>query len=541
MGSTRALSAGVSSDPPVPPPLVHPSAHCCWCDRSLVYTMGAWWCPNRPCALRQLAYATYKQDAEGHVTEYLYVPAPRQTEWHEASFDPRIRRMLCGGAAGPGKSRMLREALYLFARRVPGFHGLLLRRTFKDLEQSHLRFMPHEVDQRGGMWRATERVAMFPHQTGAPALIRCGHMEADADIENYLSSEYDCICPDELVTFDWNSMLELFTRARTTNPHMTALRGNLAEDYDGSFVLAASNPGGRSGASVKDFFIDHAPDPDEFPDYQPEQWAFYPAYLRDNPYVKIGGYTQSLSALRDARRRQLLDGDWTVFEGQFFDEFRVQTHVRDLGPLSSDLARFLSMDWGRNAPGVVLWWVVLADGHYHIEDEFKFNGDIGEKLTVKDVAARIRERCHAKGLKRVPTTWADPSIWQNTGQIGESIAETFLRYKIPVAKANNDRLNGWQRCHELLRLAPDGVPWLTMSPRCTYGIRTIPSQLQAKNEPDDVDTAGDDHWVDAWRYGSVSGARPTRGAKGQAVPYSPAWWRAQSQPQSTRLGAESIR
>jgi phage terminase large subunit len=521
------------------PAIVHQSAKCCWSNHPLVHVAGCWWCPNPPCAQRQLKYATFTQDADGRVLRYLYVPAPAQAVWHEAAYNPAYRRILAGGAAGPGKSRFLREQLYLLARQVPGLHALLLRRTYPDLEQSHLRFMGHELAERGAQWNKTDRLATFLHPGGPPALIRCGFLDAKSDIENYLSSEYDVIVPDELVTFERDSMLELFTRCRTTNEKMIALRGDPAVDYDGSFVLSASNPGGRGGAWVKDFFIDKSPDPEEFSHYDPAQWAFFPAYLRDNPYIKAGGYEQSLSGLRENRKRQLLDGDWGVFEGQFFDEFRPSHHVVDLGAVSNDCPRFLSMDWGRNAPGVVLWWVALPDGHYYIEDEYKFNGDVSGKVTVQDVAREIKRRCTERGLK-VPTCWTDPACWQHTGQIGESIADTFLKYRIPVAKANNDRRSGWQRLHEMFRRAPDGQPWLLVSPRCTYGIRTLPAQLQSKKDPDDLDTSGDDHWADALRYGGVSGVRWKHKPQAPVIqPYSPAWFRNQSRAPSSLLGSES--
>jgi len=519
----------------------HRSAVCCWCNRALIRASGAWWCPSQNCALRQLKFSTYKQDQNGNVLEYCYVPSPKQTVWHEAIYDPSIRRFLFGGAAGPGKSKMLREALYILAGQVPGLHALLLRKTKKDLEQSHLVFMPHECEIRGAKWKSTEGIVEFPHRNSRPSIIRCGYLEHPSDIENYLSAEYDVIVPDELVTFLRDPMLELFTRARSTNPALLALRGDSETEYDGAFVMTASNPGGRGGAWVKDFFIDKTPDSDEFPDYLPQHWAFYEARLKDNPYVQVAGYMQSLSTLRDSRKRQLLDGDWTVFEGQFFDEFRANVHVRDLGVIGSGVARFLSMDWGRNAPGVCLFWVVLPDGHYYVEDEFKFNGEIGNKLTVKDVAGHICRRCEEKELKRVPTCWLDPACWQHTGQVGESIAETFMRYKVPCVAANSDRLSGWQRVHEMFRLAPDGLPWLLISPRCTYGIRTLPSQLQAKNDPDDMDTTGDDHWCDALRYGAVSGTRPPGyGYKPPPDPFTAAWWRQQGQsPDAHLLGSES--
>jgi hypothetical protein len=259
----------------------------------------------------------------------------------EAAMDKRITRLLVGGAAGPGKSRWLREMLYRFAQLVPGFHGLLLRRTHKDLDQSHLRFVPFEVSLRGGTWKVADRVIEFAHKDSPPSIIRCGHLEDSGSLQNYLSAEYDVIAPDELVTFQRDEMIELFTRARSSNPHLLKLRGGyqyqaLNEDgvmeqmtTDGSLVIASSNPGGKGALWIKEYFIDHCPDPAEAPSYQPEFWAFHGARLRDNPYLTTG-YASTLRDLPEVRRRQLLDGDWSVFAGQFFN-WRASQHVADLG------------------------------------------------------------------------------------------------------------------------------------------------------------------------------------------------------------------
>ena len=130
------------------------------------------------------------------------------------------------------------------------------------------------------------------------------------------------------------------------------------------------------------------------------------------------------------------------------------------------------------------------------------------------------------GIKRVSYVAADPSMWAKTGHgRGESIAETLQRHGLPMLKGDNDRKNGWQRCHELLRLAPDGLPWLTVDASCKYGLRSLPAQVSDRRDPDDVDTGGDDHWVDAWRYGAMS--RMVAGARGKkaeaAKPWSLKW------------------
>jgi hypothetical protein len=165
-----------------------------------------------------------------------------------------------------------------------------------------------------------------------------------------------------------------------------------------------------------------------------------------------------------------------------------------------DTTWFCSMDWGFNAPGVCLWWAHIGDGHWHIARELRF-----QQETAEDVAKRWKAVMRDLGIPRVRYVAADPSMWAKTGHgRGESIAETLIRHGLPMLRGDNDRKNGWQRCHELLRLAADGLPWLTVDRTCLYGLRSLPAQMSDKKDPDDVNTAGDDHWVDAWRYGAMS-------------------------------------
>jgi hypothetical protein len=75
-------------------------------------------------------------------------------------------------------------------------------------------------------------------------------------------------------------------------------------------------------------------DRDKFPKYDPRLYAFVDATLDDNPYLPKG-YRKSLEQLPEMRRRQLLEGDWNAFSGQFFDVRATKDgqpwHVQDLG------------------------------------------------------------------------------------------------------------------------------------------------------------------------------------------------------------------
>jgi hypothetical protein len=196
---------------------------------------------------------------------------------------------------------------------------------------------------------------------------------------------------------------------------------------------------------------------------------------------------------------------------------------------------FASQDWGFNSPGVIGWWACLADGHYHLAREYR------HQFQTADVVAHEYHRiCRELRRPTIRYVAADPSMWAHTGHgRGESLAETLSRCRLPMRKGDNDRKNGWQRVHQLLQLAPDGRPWLTIDTACTYLLRSFPALMSDRTDADDVDTKGDDHGGDMIRYGAMSRPSPTRLQTTTVAPYlSPAWFKRQ---QDTGTGLLSPR
>ncbi|MCR4342145.1 MAG: phage terminase large subunit [Gemmatimonadaceae bacterium] len=512
------------------------SAICCWCRQSLVQVDGIWWCPTDACRTRQRSHALGRQvglgRGKGTKWQWLYVPTPKQVEFDACP----AKYVLYGGAAGPGKSHAARWALYRRCLRQSGYEALILRETFPELEKTHLRRMAGEAELIGARFIESKRLMEFPNKS----LIECGHMDDAAAVKKYLSTEYHCIVPDEGSQFDPRPLLELSTRARRISPDGTE---------KGKFWVV-SNPGGPSSSMLLDFFIDHMPDWDQYPSklrekYDPEQWVYIPGTLDDNPYLDPD-YESSLALLAPWRYDQLRHGDWRVFAGQFFGTFNERRHVRDLGPLGDDVRWFRAMDWGYNKPGCWGFYAILPDGRLYKRSDRKFAGE-----SVQTNAAKLREKSEELGIKRFTYNVADPSTFIKTGNvgqkeakfIGQSIAATFGMNGVTLTRGENDRYNGWQRLHDLLRDAPDGDPWIIFHPSCKYTIRTMATAKSDDKDPDDVDTDSDDHALDETRYAAMSRPHPLGKAKTRR--HYPAGTmgalRHETASQSLRLGTESTR
>lgn len=178
--------------------------------------------------------------------------------------------------------------------------------------------------------------------------------------------------------------------------------------------------------------------------------------------------------------------------------------------LPKQLTYVAAMDWGHNKPGVIGWAALWGDHRIHVVREWKFVGQDDDQI-----AAGYHARTKALGVQ-VLYVAGDPSMWirDGRGTRGQSRAETLMRARMPLRKAENARVDGWSRLHTYLAIPKDddgaivGDPLLTVDAACKYLIRTIPAQRSDKTDADDVDTSGDDHGVDMLRYLVMSRPAP---------------------------------
>jgi hypothetical protein len=412
-------------------------------------------------------------------------PQPRQ---YVALTCPATH-LLFGGAAGGGKSDfLLADAL---ARQEAGgehWRGVLFRRTYPELEEIISR--SHELFTGRGVYHTQTKTWRF--ENGSTLKLR--YLEADTDCYNYQGHQYCWIGFDELGLYPTSFAYDY-------------LKSRLRSPYGIPCVMrSTANPGGPGHAWVKARWIE-GQQPNTLWENDGETYVFIPSKLEDNEILMRNdpGYARRLESLPEHLRRALRDGDWDVFSGQVFSEFRTDRHIIRPTPLGAGWAKFASMDWGYARPFSVGFWAVNRDGRMIRYREWygckPGEPNVGLKLAASQVAAESFSMGAAEGCDQMV---ADPACWSKIDD-SPSIADKFAAAGWRMTKADNDRLNGLARVHDLLvQTADDGRPMLLVFDGCHAFRRTIPLLVADLKRPEDIDTSGEDHIYDETRYAALS-------------------------------------
>lgn len=451
----------------------------------------------------RFTYGFGLQQTEDSPFRWFYLPTPRAVDYHAT----KIPNILYGGAVGGAKSTAARWDAYRQCWAIPEFTAIIMRRTHQELKRNHMKFVARETRRINDFlgkevmeWVPTEFELRFKHNN---SIILFGHCQNEGDEEKYLSDEYDAFYPDEMATFTKTQILGVSSRLRSVTRDGIRIIPRLG---------GTSNPGGANTLWMRDWFISRQlseEDSLDNPHYDPEEYCYIHARLYDNPYLMdpdgtFTTYENRVYARGGARAKQLINGDWSVISGQFFEELSDKHFVNLHIPPGIKIERWL--DWGYSSYGVCLWVAILSSGHIHVFHEYPFS-----KTLPSDVAKHIAKET-VNILKRYPgsrigKSVGDPAMWGTDSGTGESIAQTFRRSGVSLLEGDNQRVLGWSRVREWLAIAPDGIPWLTISPSCRYTHRTLPALIIDKNDPEDVNTRSEDHAADTIRYGVM--ARPS--------------------------------
>jgi hypothetical protein len=259
--------------------------------------------------------------------------------------------------------------------------------------------------------------------------------------------------------------------------------------------------------------------------------------------INYGSRLDIMRTINEADYQAKKFGRWDVFEGQVFDEFRIERlddepenacHVIDPPKIESWYPIVLAVDWGFTAMTYACWGAVLPNKRTVIFKEFSCKkekisfwaneiGRISKELgNVVDVilchsafANRGDEKTIAQQFEEHSELSPRPADRDRIG--GKLLVQDFLRWKpkpitkIAVEEFNKDyaalslRMGGLKAYEDYLNSFKEPevekeLPRLLISRTCQVLIKTIPLCVYDEDNKEDVKEFDGDDPYDALRY-----------------------------------------
>lgn len=417
--------------------------------------------------------------------------------------------VLFGGARGGGKSDGCLGEFALHAKQFKRHaRGVFMRREMPQADS----LIDRSQDIYGPMGWTYQKV---DRQWTSPegAILRFRPLEDDRDAEKYQGQNFTRIYLEELT--NWPT-------PRAPDKMKATLRSAAGVRC---LFRATANPGGAGHHWVKSRYIDPAPagrEPIKDEAGRMER-MFIPARVSDNLILlqRDPDYPDRLKLTGSAALvKAWLEGDWNVIEGAFFDNWSTARHVTPYFEIPKHWMRFRSGDWGSAKPFSFSWNAIATEDKHLPNGMWLPRGgmvryrewygakepNVGLKLTAEVVGLGLLQRSEGEDYAY---SVLDPAAFAQDG--GPSIAERIARASnIIFRPADNKRIGqlghiaGWDLCrHRLDGEAPDR-PMFVAFDTCADFIRTVPLLQHDATRAEDVDTDGEDHAGDDWRYACAS-------------------------------------
>lgn len=427
------------------------------------------------------------------------------TKKQQAFIDSQAFETLFGGAAGGGKSYGQLVDGLLYALKYPKSKQIIFRSTFADLEKSLIRTSMDLYPLSIADYNSSKHTWKFKNGS----IIDFGYIQYEKDVYQYQSAEYDVVRFDELTHFTEFMYTYLISRCRGANPYPKCIK-------------SSTNPGGVGHNWVKERFIDIGV-PNTIHTCKLETGEtttriFIPSLVQDNKFMLTydPDYIKRLDALPEKERRALKYGDWDIFDGQFFTEFKRNIHVIEPFEIPKDWYVYFVMDYGLDM--LAGYWIAVD----YNNNAYVFREVYQSNLLVSQARDKIKEMTN----ESVYIYLAPPDLWNRHKETGKSTADIFAEGGIDLYKTNNDRIQGWLQMKEWLKVYKDeqgcDTSKLKIFSTCKNLIRCLP-QIQhdekkigdIANEPHELT-----HSVDAIRGFCVYWTQePIFVAKKQELPF----------------------
>ena len=416
-----------------------------------------------------------------------------------------------GGALGGGKSYALRAWGVRYCMTYPRAQIVLFRRTYRELEDTHIRLIQQEIPKSIAHYSGSSHDLIFKNGS----VFQFRFIDREEGVRTYDSVEYDAILFDEITMFTEYMYTYLLSRCRSTKPW-----------WPGRRIRSGGTPLGLGMSWVKSRFVTEHPINEVWTAPEDEGGLtreFIPARAIDNPTLMESDpdYVNMLKALPYEEYRAKALGDWDVSTDLFFTRFRKEHHICEPFDIPDDWDKFMCVDYGFNAPYCVLWFARPPN----TQSVWFYREHYAKQVKLIDQIYRAYESMRDAGDK-IKAIILDPSMFHKTNVKGDRISpmsddwRRVFGSETLITAGDNDRVPGWSLMREMVDWQDGPDHQLLVPPRlhifntCTNLEREMREAIHDNKRIEDVDTDGDDHAIDAARYGLRHAFQSRRGQGG---------------------------
>ena len=423
-----------------------------------------------------------------------YDPNIKQEIFHRCNAQEAVY----GGAKGGGKSCALVMEALAYGLEYTGAEMYIFRETYDDLEANIIREWKEKVPKEVYSYNESKHMATLINGT----VVKFRYIRNFADAEGYQGRSMDWIGVDELTKHEEKSIQVLLSCLRSPKGFPPRFRGTC-------------NPGGIGHVWVKERYIL----PTNYGDatYKDEitgsKIAFIPAKVYDNNVLMDNdpAYVKRLENLPEAKRKAFLDGDWDIYEGQFFPEYKREIHVIEPFVIPEHWDRYTTKDYGLDM--LANYWIAVDTfGNGYVYKEL-----YESNLIISEAARRIKE---VNGNDTIKLKYAPPDLQGRRQDTGKSAFDIFREHGETLIQSSNNRVNGWKAMKEWLKVheirdMQTGEPILTSKLKifsnCHNLIRCLPQIQTSETDPNDAAKEPHEitHSLDAIRYFCVMRVAPS--------------------------------
>lgn len=392
--------------------------------------------------------------------------------------------IIYGGSAGGGKTWSLLTDAAQYCN-IPDYRGIIFRRTSPQITNS------------GALWDAADKIyrtldaepfiGKLAWRFPGGAIVTFRHLQLEQNKYDHLGAEYAFIGFDELPLFTESQFFYLISRNRstcgirpkvraTTNPSPGWVKNLIAawveKDHpnpaksgevryfvrvqgkiswvDADYRLERKDLGDVSG--IEDAIVEEM--------LKPKSITFIRSSVYDNKIFlsRDPHYLANLRSLPLVEQKRLLDGDWDIFEGAFYAEYREHKHTcppaTDKDGRPANLSKLGwnfhgGLDWGFGNPFAFVLRAVDRYGTRHVIESVALAGLNNETQAAKvcEILARwgvAKEKCKIS---------ADQNMWsQKTDNAVKCIPDiaAFKKAGLRVVKSGGRKLHHWNQIRSLL-------------------------------------------------------------------------------------------